>query len=321
MSWKMTREVREARLAGQLPGINFAEFSVLLIAAETCRGDSRAASISMIELVNLSGQERTSMSRAVKKLVALRYLRKVGGGNQFQASSYDVLPDACGADATCTEPDACGADATCTEREHVAFETEHVAFEPDACGASATYPFTPEDPEGGLRKSGTSPGAAAPDSNDPSPDDPSSNGEPANAAAATDPFDYPDDEPPDGLPPNHWPADYPKPEPPRFCPRHPDDTTERCGACKETRREHDAWKARRDGWRHAKHENKCAWIAACDECDEEGWLLGPDRTPIDDPSSLKCWHARNWGAYWEQRFGRPLGPRRAGEPTTSGERR
>jgi hypothetical protein len=147
----MTNEVRQARLAGRLPKINFTEFAVLLIAADTCRGDSRTASLSMTELVNLSGQERTSMWRAVNKLADLGYLKKRGRGNQFQASRYEVLPGARCADATSTKPDARCADATSTEPEHVAFEGEHVAFEGEhvafeagaRCGG-ATHPVYPE---------------------------------------------------------------------------------------------------------------------------------------------------------------------------------
>lgn len=146
----MTKEVREARLAGLLPGINFAEFSVLLIMADTCRGESRQASISMAELEKLSGQERTSMWRAVNKLIRRGYIRRLFRGNQFEASKYDVLPGARCATATSTETDARCAGATSTETEHVASETEHVALAQEhvalassARCAGATYPTVP----------------------------------------------------------------------------------------------------------------------------------------------------------------------------------
>lgn len=176
----MTNEIRQARLAGLLPKINFTEFAVLLIMADTCRGDSRFASISMSELVKLSGQERTSMWRAVNKLDALGYVRKVGRGNQFQASSYELLPDARCADATSTDDVACCvdatsnpgarcADATSTKGEHVALTQEHVAFESGARCADATHPEYPDiNPEGELLQSGTSPDDSASDPNAPS---------------------------------------------------------------------------------------------------------------------------------------------------------
>jgi hypothetical protein len=151
MSWKMISAVRQARMAGLLPTENFTQFAVLLIMADTCRADSHFASIGMAELVKLSGQERTSMSRAIAQLEALGYLRTAKRGNQFtKASLYEVLPNACGADATSSNS-ACGADATSNESdgaERVAFATEDVAFESSACGADATLPVFPVFPEG-----------------------------------------------------------------------------------------------------------------------------------------------------------------------------
>jgi hypothetical protein len=149
MSWQMTREVRQARLAGRLPGINFTEFAVLLIMAETCRGESRIASIGVTELVKLSELDRSTMWRAITKLLALGYVVKFGRSNQYQAARYDVLPSARCADATCTEASARCADATCTEevhvaseRVHVASEEVHVAFEASARCTDATVPFS-----------------------------------------------------------------------------------------------------------------------------------------------------------------------------------
>jgi hypothetical protein len=152
MSWKMTKEVREARLAGLLPGLNFTEFSVLLIMADTCRGESRVASISMVELEKLSGQKRTSMWRAVTKLGSRGHVHQLTRGNQFQTARYEVLPGAARcADATSTEGGARCAGATSTDGEHVAFETEHVAFETEhvafearARCAGATLPTVPD---------------------------------------------------------------------------------------------------------------------------------------------------------------------------------
>lgn len=183
----MTNEVRQARLAGLLPEINFTEFAVLFIMADTCRGDSREASLTTTELVRLSDLRRETMWRAIDKLGRLGYLRKLVRGNQFQASSYEVLPVARCADATSTEASARCADATCgpdarcadvtsTEGEHVALEQQHVAFEASARCTDATLPDIPEvNPEGELRKSGTSPGAPAQDPPTPPPQQQSAN--------------------------------------------------------------------------------------------------------------------------------------------------
>ncbi|WP_156673182.1 helix-turn-helix domain-containing protein [Mycobacterium sp. E3251] len=152
----MTNEIRQARLGGRLPGINFTEFAVLFILADTCRGEARNASISMSELAKLSGQERTSMWRAINKLARLRYIEKLSRGNHFQASRYEVLPGG----ARC-------ADATCTEAhrgEHVALQTEHVAIDASARCADATHPFIPSrNPEGVSLTSGTPPDRQAGD--------------------------------------------------------------------------------------------------------------------------------------------------------------
>ncbi|MEM6109208.1 hypothetical protein AAHS21_23675 [Mycobacterium sp. 050272] len=181
----MTNEVRQARLADRLPGINFTEFAVLLIMADTCRGDSRTASISMAELEKLSGRERTSLWRAVNKLAGLRYIEKLSRGNHFQASRYVVLPDSRCTSATGTEGEhvalaqqapgehvalaqqAPGEHVALAQQapgEHVALAQEHVALASSARCAGATYPSIPDIyPEGGLRKSGTSPDEAPAD--------------------------------------------------------------------------------------------------------------------------------------------------------------
>jgi hypothetical protein len=130
MSWKMTQEVREARLAGRLPGIKSpTEFLVLLVMADTCRGESRVASISVTELVTLSDVDRTTIWRAINKLEDLSYVRKLRRSNQFQAARFEVLPVVHVASAQRASGDAGCVDATCTEEEHVANEEEHVANE------------------------------------------------------------------------------------------------------------------------------------------------------------------------------------------------
>jgi DNA-binding Lrp family transcriptional regulator len=132
----MTKEVREARLAGRLPEINITEFAVLFVMAETCRGDSRVASISMSELGKLTGLCRTSMHEAVKKLAALGYVRKRGGGNQYQALSYDVLPSDCSVSRTNTD--------------EVIVQSDEVIVQPGErdCSASRTHPSSDVNPEG-----------------------------------------------------------------------------------------------------------------------------------------------------------------------------
>jgi hypothetical protein len=140
MSWTMMKEVRDARLAGQLPDIDFSEFAVLLLMADTCRGESRQASISMTELANLSGKTRSTMWRAVKKLSTLGYARKLNRGNQYQVSNYEVLPS-----ARCTG-------ATSTEGVHVASDEVHVAKTASARRTGATHPSIPDkNPDGSAR--------------------------------------------------------------------------------------------------------------------------------------------------------------------------
>lgn len=152
MSWKMTGEVREARLAGQLPGLESTTFLVLFVMADTCRGESRIASISVTELATLSGLDRTTIWRAIKRLVALDYVKKLGRSNQYQTARFDVLPGARCADATCTEAEARCADATYTEGVHVASEGVHVASDgvhvanqASARCTSATLPDIPDN--------------------------------------------------------------------------------------------------------------------------------------------------------------------------------
>jgi hypothetical protein len=208
VSWKLNNEVRHARLAGLLPELNFTEFSVLLIIADTCRGESRVVSISMTELEKLSGQKRTSMWRAVDKLIGLGHIRRLTRGNQFQAARYEVQPlDARCADATSANDARC-ADATSPETEHVALATEHVALatehvalEADARCADATYPdISRENPDkqsrGGARAGEIVPTAAG--------------------LSDTGP-------------------------PPLFCLRHPNGSNDPCGGCADARRFRQEW--------------------------------------------------------------------------------
>jgi hypothetical protein len=115
---------------------------VLFIIAETCRGDSRKASISMVELQMLSGQKRTSMSNAVNKLIALGYLNRLTTPNQHKAASYEILPGACAASRTRTDDEhvqiAAGACSDSRTRE-----AEHVHISAGACADSRTYPIIP----------------------------------------------------------------------------------------------------------------------------------------------------------------------------------
>lgn len=114
MSWRLNQELRTAKLAGLLPKLEFTEFAVLLILTDTCRSESRVASISMAELEKLSGQERTQMWRDIKRLIALGLLKRMGGrGNQYQANRYEILlPDAGCSDATSTDGSAGCTNAT-----------------------------------------------------------------------------------------------------------------------------------------------------------------------------------------------------------------
>jgi hypothetical protein len=93
----------------------------------TCRGESREASISMTELAKLSGQDRTTMWRAVSKLIQLGHIRRLSRGNQYQATHYEIPPPG----ARCT-------DATSTEEVHV-------ASEPSARCTGATHPYNNPD--------------------------------------------------------------------------------------------------------------------------------------------------------------------------------
>lgn len=114
--------------------------------------------------------------------------------------------------------------------------------------------------------------------------------EPASSAAANA-------APPDlmalPLPPIHWPAGYPEPEPPRRCPKHADHegwVQEPCPPCGDADRAHKAWEATRAAWRKERAHAIQAWIATCDQCDEAGWLMDD---PEDKLPAVKCLHAPN----------------------------
>lgn len=272
MSWKMIHEVRQARLAGQLPDINFPEFAVLFIMADSCRIDSREASLSMAELMKLSGQARASMSRAVNKLVRLGYLGEPRRGNQHTASSYQILPHACISDATSTEdqacittatstPDACNASDTSTTGVHVSLAHEHVSLASSARIASDTYPESPSsNPEEGSRFSGTSPGRPA-----------------ANPTVRT-----------------LRQSANSKGKRLR-CDRHAhiaeDSDVPPCLACKRIREEADAMaetERTRQAAERARRAAEYERIQSCPDCHGGHWVLDHDGMPLDP--AVRCQH-------------------------------
>ncbi|WP_139830698.1 hypothetical protein [Mycobacterium paraense] len=98
------------------------------------------------------------------------------------------------------------------------------------------------------------------------------------------------------LPPIHWPEEYPDPEPTERCPEHAAWDTARegrvpsCPRCGDARKAHEAWEAKRAQWRKQRCTAVQAWIAACDQCDETGWLMDD---PEDKLPAVKCQHAPN----------------------------
>lgn len=60
------------------------------------------------------------------------------------------------------------------------------------------------------------------------------------------------------------------PEPPQFCARHPQGTTDNCGPCGTTRRTHDAWKRRRLHFLNELKTGIRREIDACDACTDYG---------------------------------------------------
>ncbi|MCV7076710.1 hypothetical protein [Mycobacterium szulgai] len=62
------------------------------------------------------------------------------------------------------------------------------------------------------------------------------------------------------------------PEPPRFCPRHPIGTSEKCRDCGSFRVLHEAWKEREPVRKRKEHQARAAAIKACRRCDEYGQI-------------------------------------------------
>lgn len=131
---------------------------------------------------------------------------------------------------------------------------------------------------------------------DPPEDQSSIEDEPAAPAAANA-------APPDlmalPLPPIHWPEEYQEPEPPVRCPKHAGQegwVPEPCPPCGAAEKVHKAWEAKREQWRKQRSAAVQAWIAACDQCDEAGWLMDD---PDDSLPAVKCPHAPNVMA-WPQ---------------------
>lgn len=85
------REIRSARLDGLLDDLNSTEFFVLVLMADTCRNDSNVARISMTELSKLTGLDRSTMWRAVNKLIDGGYIERLSRGNQYQSAGYKIL--------------------------------------------------------------------------------------------------------------------------------------------------------------------------------------------------------------------------------------
>jgi hypothetical protein len=81
MSWKLTREVRAARMADLLPDLGEREFALLILMADTCREEqTRMVSISFSEMEKLTGRDRTTVWRAVKGLMDKECIARVVHG-------------------------------------------------------------------------------------------------------------------------------------------------------------------------------------------------------------------------------------------------
>jgi hypothetical protein len=130
MSWKLTKEVREARFAGLLKDLTPNEFFVLFIMADTCRSESRVARIGIQELLTLTGfTSRTSMSRLLTRLEATERIKQLTIGNQYQTSSYEILISGRISTDTSTPNAACSPTATSTDEVDVALESVDVSVE------------------------------------------------------------------------------------------------------------------------------------------------------------------------------------------------
>lgn len=74
-------------------------------------------------------------------------------------------------------------------------------------------------------------------------------------------------------------AHEPNDPPPTHCPKHPDGTSEPCGACADARRDREAieranreqQRAQREAEQQAAHEAKIAAVVLCELCDEDGY--------------------------------------------------
>ncbi|MBZ4509114.1 helix-turn-helix domain-containing protein [Mycobacterium avium subsp. hominissuis] len=181
---------------------------------------------------------------------------------------------------------------------------QHTIEIPDSADASTCGNVTSTVITTGLKGTGTPDGPAA--NSEPATFEPDRSGDgppedqsikdtpepPPAATAAPDLTALP-------VPPIHWPDDYPRSEPPVRCPKHANHhgwLQETCPPCGSANKAHKAWEAERAQWRKDRAAAIQAWIAACDQCDEAGWLM--DDTE-DELPAMKCLHAPNviaWSA-------------------------
>lgn len=101
----------------------------------------------------------------------------------------------------------------------------------------------------------------------------------------------PDDDPPPKQSAKNYgetPSAADDPEPPRFCPEHPNGTRESCPPCGDYRRRHAAWEARQRYRTRAEKDARATAITTCRRCDDYGQIdLGEsvvicDHTPDMD---------------------------------------
>lgn len=76
--------------------------------------------------------------------------------------------------------------------------------------------------------------------------------------------------------------------PSRHCPAHPGGTPEPCTECKQRRLDFRKWESEHTRQRAHNAERAHSARIACDLCDEAGWLLDVDGTPLDP--ARKCAH-------------------------------
>ncbi|QZT60934.1 helix-turn-helix domain-containing protein [Mycolicibacterium austroafricanum] len=226
---------------------------------------------------------------------------------------------------------------TCTDVHLVDPNQVHAHSRPGAqndtnrCTSVHPTDSLPSQDRGVSPESGTALGEPRPSSDDPPPKQ-SANGQtqtPAAAAASgapptavihtpAGPVELP-------LPLNHWDTQYPEPAEPA-CSKHPVDTGVACHECGRARQRRPAWEAARDQWRRDRDTADGAWINACAECDEDGWLYRTvterdehgrwhqRRVCGDDPNDplrhyapgpTRCGHATLWDAWWRTRLPQP----------------